>query len=157
MWIERYEKEQQEHTATNAALLETKSEFKDQVLATKNAEIKLQTVTRQVEILASQNKKFQTTINETQAKHENIERELNTQKEILKQFEMSKKEYISRLKRELETVEERFVKLINQNIMTGEDYRSQAVMNFNRLITTKIELKGKEDELGYRQNIIDEK
>lgn len=46
MWIERYEKEQQDHTATNAALLETKSEFKDQVLATKNAEIKLQTVTR---------------------------------------------------------------------------------------------------------------
>ena len=41
MWIERYEKEQQEHTATNATLLETKSEYKDQVLATKNAEIKL--------------------------------------------------------------------------------------------------------------------
>jgi hypothetical protein len=48
------------------------------VLATKNAEIKLQTVQRQVEILGAQNKKFQTTINETQAKHENIERELNT-------------------------------------------------------------------------------
>ena len=29
MWIERYEKEQQEHTATNATLLETKSEYKD--------------------------------------------------------------------------------------------------------------------------------
>ena len=78
MWIQRYEKEQKEHTQTNSNLLETKSEFKDQVLATKNAEIKLATVERQVEILAAQNKKFQTTINETQAKHENIERELNT-------------------------------------------------------------------------------
>ena len=58
--------------------MQTKSDFKDQVLATKNAEIKLETVQRQVEILGAQNKKFQTTINETQAKHENIERELNT-------------------------------------------------------------------------------
>ena len=41
MWVERYEKEQKEHTATNAALLQTKSELKDQVLATKNIEIKL--------------------------------------------------------------------------------------------------------------------
>lgn len=58
MWIERYEKEQSEHTATNAQLLQVKSDYKDQILATKNAEIKLQTVERQVEILSSQNKKF---------------------------------------------------------------------------------------------------
>lgn len=47
--------------------------------------------------------------------------------------------------------------MINQNIMVGEDYRSQAVMNLNRLITTKIELKSKEDELAYTQGIINEK
>jgi chromosome segregation ATPase len=82
---------------------------------------------------------------------------LNTQKEILKQFEISKKEYINRLKRELETVEERFVKIINQNTMVGEDYRSQAYMNFNRLITTKLELKAREDELAYTQNIVKDK
>jgi len=41
MWIERYEKEQKEHTQTNANLLNTKSQLKDQILATKNVEIKL--------------------------------------------------------------------------------------------------------------------
>lgn len=40
---------------------------------------------------------------------ENFERELNTQREILKQFEASKKEYVTKLKRELETVEERYL------------------------------------------------
>lgn len=113
MWIARYEEEQQKHQLTNSELLEVKSQLKDEQLATKNTEIKLTTVNRQVDILSAQNKKFQTTISETQAKHENIDRELKTQKQILEQFEASKKEYIGRLKRELETVEERFVKIIN--------------------------------------------
>ena len=46
MWVTRYEREQQEHTLTNANLLQVKSELKDQVLATKDAEIKLQTCQR---------------------------------------------------------------------------------------------------------------
>lgn len=41
MWIERYEKEQKDHTITNAQLLQVKSDHRDQMLATKNAEIKL--------------------------------------------------------------------------------------------------------------------
>ena len=51
----------------------------------------------------------------------------------MKQFEISKKEYINRLKNELDTVEERFHKLINQNSMVGEDYRSIAMHNWFRL------------------------
>lgn len=133
-WIERYEKEQQDHTNTSAQLLQTRSELKDQVLATKNAEIKYQAINRQVEVLNAQNKKFQETINETTAQQESSARELATQKEIMKQFEASKKEYINKLKRELETVEERFVKLVHQNQTVGEDYRSQAVNNFRKLL-----------------------
>ena len=49
-------------------------------------------------------------MNEAIAKAENLDRELSTQKEIMKQFEESKKIYITKLKRELETVEERFTK-----------------------------------------------
>lgn len=147
MWIERYEKEQTDHTNTNAQLLQVKSEYKDQILATKNAEIKLQTVERQVEILSSQNKKFQTSINETSAKQENLERELNTQKEIMKQFEITKKEYIQKLKDELENVEERFKKIINQNLMTGEDFRSQAVQNFHKFVNMKLQFKEKTEML----------
>ena len=47
------------------------------------------------------------------AKSENVERELNTQKEIMKQFEASKKDYINKLKRELDTIEDKFLKIIN--------------------------------------------
>ena len=75
------------------------------MLATKNAEIQIQTVNRQVETLAVQNKKYQTVTNESIAKNENNERELLTQKEIMKQFESSKKEYIAKLKRDLDTIE----------------------------------------------------
>lgn len=44
MWIGRYEKEQQEHATTNAQHMQAKSDLRDQILATKNAEIKLTTV-----------------------------------------------------------------------------------------------------------------
>ena len=49
---------------------------------------------------------------------------------MLKQFEISKKEYIAKLRRELETVEERFKQTLHQNIMHGEDYRSYAFKYF---------------------------
>ena len=58
MWMQRYEKEQGDHTNTNASLLQAKSDLKDQVLSTKNAEIKLQTVTRQIDMYQEQNKKL---------------------------------------------------------------------------------------------------
>ena len=48
MWIERYEKEQKDHTATNAQLLTARSDLKDQLLAVKNGEIKLNTANRQI-------------------------------------------------------------------------------------------------------------
>ena len=51
MWIERYEKEQKDHTIASAHLLQAKSDIKDQMLATKNAEIKHNNMKRQVEIL----------------------------------------------------------------------------------------------------------
>ena len=58
MWIERYEKEQKDHTIASAHLLQAKSDIKDQMLATKNAEIKHNNMKRQVEILTQQNQKF---------------------------------------------------------------------------------------------------
>ena len=71
-------------------------------------EIKLKNSTRQTEVLIEQNKKFSDTINSTVAKCDNYERDLATQKEILLQYDKSKKELISRLREELDTVEERF-------------------------------------------------
>ena len=42
----------------------------------------------------------------------------------MKQQDQSRKEYINKLKKELDTVEERFVRTHNQNAMVGEDIRS---------------------------------
>jgi hypothetical protein len=58
------------------------------------------------------------------AKAEILERDLNVQKEKFKQFSISKEQFIERLKKELNTVEARFIKIINENNMVGEDYRS---------------------------------
>jgi hypothetical protein len=41
--------------------------------------------------------------------------------------------------------------------MIGEDARSQAHMNFNRLVLVKLELKACEDELAYTRNVVKEK
>ena len=64
--------------------MKAKSDHKDAILATKNAEIQVSTITRNLDILNEQNKKFQESANEAIAKNENFERELATQKEIMK-------------------------------------------------------------------------
>lgn len=45
----------------------------------------------------------------------------------MKQQEQQKKEYISKLKRELDMVEQEWQYRVNQVAMTGEDYRSSAL------------------------------
>lgn len=100
-------------------------------------EIKLQNTERQLEITMGQNERFQEQVNDSMAKADNAERDLRTQKEILKQYEQSKKTLIQRLRHELDTVEERFLKVINENNMVGEDYRARAQVNWERLCESR--------------------
>jgi len=44
-------------------------------------------------------------------------------------MEMTKKEYIGKLKKELDTIEIRYQHLLNENSMIGEDFRSRAYGN----------------------------
>ena len=60
-------------------------------------------------------------------------------------MEVSKRQHIDKLKRELDTVEERFHKVINENNMVGEDIRSRAFMNLDRILELE-ELLEKEKE-----------
>lgn len=78
MWIERYEKESRERTATESQLLAARSDLKDQLLVVKNGEIKNSTLSRQIQLLTEQNKKFQHEVNEAIAKAEGLDRELAT-------------------------------------------------------------------------------
>jgi hypothetical protein len=52
MWIDRYEKEQDDNTKTKGELLQAKSEHKDALLEIQNLNIKLDTNKRQLDILA---------------------------------------------------------------------------------------------------------
>lgn len=81
------------------------------------------------------------------AKAENLDRELNTQKEILKQMEATKKEYIDKLRTELEGIDLRNQAQLMENAMVGEDYRSRAANNLVIIIEQKELLKMTEDKL----------
>ncbi len=65
-------------------------------------------------MLTEQNTRLQDQLNEALANQENLERDVNTQKEIMKQMEANRKEYISKLKNELLTVESRFTHKVDQ-------------------------------------------
>ena len=78
-------------------------------------------------------------MNEAIAKAEGLDRELATQKEILKQMELTKKEYIEKLKEELDA-------------MLGEDYRSQGLEAYFvnvKLREDIVELKNQIQKLHY--------
>lgn len=79
-------------------------------------------------------------MNEAIAKAEGLDRELHTQKEILKQMELTKKEYIDKLKDELQVIEKRYLHLINSNSMLGEDYMSRAHENYHTVLKLRDEI-----------------
>ena len=96
-------------------------------------------------------------MNEAIAKAENLDRELNTQKEILKQMEMTKKEYINKLKKELDTVETRYQHLINENAMIGEDFRSQAMQNLVYANKLEQEIEEQKEMIKRHESAVDAK
>ena len=52
-------------------------------------------------------------------------------------MEMTKKDYINKLKKELDTIELRYQHLLNENAMIGEDFRSRAMANL--VLASKLE------------------
>ena len=52
-------------------------------------------------------------------------------------METTKKEYIDKLKRELDSIEEKYLQIINENCMVGEDFRSTAMLNLSHNIQLK--------------------
>lgn len=73
----------------------------------------------------------------------------------MRQMEQSKREYIDKLKRELEVVEDKWAAINNENCMAGEDYRSEAF----RLVSIVEELnqtvKNREIAILERQTVIE--
>ena len=73
-------------------------------------------------------------LNESKALAENLDIELNTQKEIMRQLEISKKEYIQKLKAELDSIEVRYIRIVDEEKMRAEDFRSRAYENIEQIL-----------------------
>lgn len=58
----------------------------------------------------------------------------------MKQMDISRKEYINKLKRELETVESRFTQQMDRNAMLSEEYYSRAAHNLLNFQLCKFKL-----------------
>lgn len=75
-----------------------------------------------------------------------MDRELSTQKEIMRQIEATKSEFIEKLKKELASVEERYLNVINQNCMVGEDFRTIAYRNHDQVVELSQMLESRQAE-----------
>ena len=71
---------------------------------------------------------------------------MSTQKEIMRQIEATKSEFIEKLKKELASVEERYLNVINQNCMVGEDFRTIAYRNHDQVVELSQMLESKQAE-----------
>lgn len=58
MWKVRYEEENKEHNIKDAQLLQFKAEFNEQTIKTQQIQNRLTQMTRQCDVLTTQNKKF---------------------------------------------------------------------------------------------------
>ncbi len=70
---------------------------------------------------------------------------------------MTKKEYISKLKKELDTIELRYQHLINENCMIGEDFRSRAHGNLLYSQSLEQRIEELQAEIVNLKTTIDEK
>ena len=74
----------------------------------------------------------------------------------MKQLEETKREYIDKLKKELETIERRYMQIINENAMVGEDFRSRAFQNYDTSVELTKERDAQKTQIKEMQNNIDE-
>lgn len=84
MWKARYEEENKELNIKDALLLNFKNEYNEQTIKLQQTQNRVIQSTRQVDVLTTQNKKFQKTINQTVSKAESTERELATIREVMR-------------------------------------------------------------------------
>ena len=64
----------------------------------------------------------------------------------MRQIEATKSEFIEKLKKELASVEERYLNVINQNCMVGEDFRTIAYRNHDQVVELSQTLESKQAE-----------
>ena len=134
-WIDKFEKEQKLHMSSTSELLQVKSTNKDLELKAKDLEVRL-------EFIQKTSEKLQEKSNQIMGKYENVNRELKTKKEILKQVEKQKDVVLEKHKEEFSKLEnDNNLKLIQQE-MYYEDMLSRV-----RILQESYDVKEKEFEV----------
>ena len=72
-------------------------------------------------------------------------------------MEMSKKEYINKLKKELDDIDKRYQHLLNENAMIGEDFRSRALNNLRRAEELQKKMDNMQIEMKEKDAIVNNK
>lgn len=69
-------------------------------------------------------------------------------------MEITKQEYIDKLNKELQNVDNKYQHIININSMLGEDYRSQGLQQYNNCLKLTDEIKALKSEITTLQEIL---
>ena len=72
-------------------------------------------------------------------------------------MELTKKEYIEKLKKELDLIEVRYQHLLNENSMIGEDFRSRAIENLTYARSLEKTIDGLKENIKDLNGVIDNK
>ena len=86
-WINKFEQEQKQHVNTNTELLGMRSRHQDADMNWKNAQINLDSITEARKSLNEAYDELQIELSNVKAKNENLERELYSKTELLKNVE----------------------------------------------------------------------
>ena len=124
-WVERFEKEQKQHSETTQELLMARSQVKDRELEVKEYEIKLENLKKTNDLMNSNSLKQQEGLNQQIIKIENLERELNTSQEVLKQVEDQRREFQGKVREEMLTLERNLMRDFSEKSMEFEDVLSR--------------------------------
>ena len=126
MWIGKFETEQRSSSSMTTQGMELKARMQDLELQFSNSEVKVRAQIDQLDVLQEQLSLSNAATNERQLELDAAKRDQVNQRNSHEAILGQKKDYISKLLLELETMRLSVKSIVDQEIMIAEDYRSRA-------------------------------
>ncbi|CAI2361027.1 unnamed protein product [Moneuplotes crassus] len=140
-WMDKYQKEQKEHSATNNILLSEKSTNKDLELKIKDVEIRLANAERTNGHYEKTLNNMQERANNFMSKYENSERDLKAKKHQIVQLTEQKEQLLKLKEDQASSHDEELTLIVTQHEMHYED-----LLSYLTKIKTRSETLEKENE-----------
>ena len=129
-WRERAENYSRENVVMQSRVMESEAKTANLEMTVGTLRAKLEAANDDIHDLTRERARNRGEIEELKRMREDLDRDLTAQREVMAQKEVSKGDLVSKLQFELDTVEARFKRVINENLMVGEDYRMRALLNY---------------------------